>query len=116
MTELYGYTLEKVFYGFIRRDPDLLRAIDAFEGAIAVRGNALEFSLPALYEFVCCYYELASGHEVSTGRRRYLRFRKALYENSTNSWLMPRGGRVDLETPNRNHDLVLYKLVHVEHC
>ncbi len=111
MTALFDHTLETVFYGFLRRDPDLLAAIDAFHGALDLRDNALEFTLPALHEFVCCSYKLISGHKISGDRESYLRFRKALYGNPTNSLLMAQGGRVELAVPNRNHDLVVYRLV-----
>ena len=106
MTDLYDYAFETVFCGFIQRNSALLQAIDAFEGALAVREDALEFTLPALYKFVCFANSMMPG----TGREAYLQFRKALYQNPTNKHLMAKGGRVDLAIANRNHDLVVYKL------
>lgn len=111
MPELYEFVLDKVFCGFLRRDPTLLRAIDAFEGALDAHEGALRFTLPALYEFVCRSYETASGRAVSRDRESYLTFRKALYRNPTNDRLGALGGKVELDTPNSDHDLMVYKLV-----
>jgi hypothetical protein len=111
MPELYEFVLDKIFCGFVCRDPDLLRAIDAFEGALDVHQGALRFTPPALYEFACRSYEATSGPVVRRDRDGYLRFRKALYQNPTNSHLGALGGQVELQTPNPNHDLAVYKLV-----
>ena len=111
MTELYGHVLETIFLGFIRRDTLILQRIDAFEGDLKVCGESLVFTLPALYEFASRSYETTSGQAVSNSRKGYLRFRKALYQNPTNSRLIELGGRVELEAPNPNHDLVHFRLV-----
>jgi hypothetical protein len=113
MTELYGHVLETIFLRFIRRDTLILQRIDAFEGDLKVHGESLVFTLPALYEFASRSYETTSGQAVSNSRKGYLRFRKALYQNPTNSRLIELGGRVELEAPNPNpnHDLVHFRLV-----
>jgi hypothetical protein len=111
MTDLYGHVLETIFLGFIRRDTLILQRIDAFEGDLKVRGDSLAFTLPALYEFASRSYEMTSGQAVSNTRKGYLRFRKALYQNPTNSRLMKLGGRVELEAPSSNHDHAFFRLV-----
>lgn len=111
MTELYGHVLETIFLGFIRRDASILQRIDAFEGDLSVRGNTLAFTLPALYEFASRSYEMTTGHEMSNTRKGYLRFRKAIYQNPTNSRLMKLGGRVELEVPSSDHDHAFFRLV-----
>ena len=111
MPELYEFVLDKVFCGFLRRDSILLHAIGAFEGQLDFDGGALRFTLPALYEFACNSYEIDSGCAVRGDRKGYLSFRKALYENPTNDRLGTVGGQVQLDTPNSNHDLIVYKLV-----
>ncbi len=111
MTEIYDFAVDRIFCGFICRDAGLLRTIEAFEGALGVREESLQFTLPALYEFVCRSYEMDTGRVVGRDRGGYLHFRKALYQNLTNSRLSALGGQVELETPNSDHDLVVYKLV-----
>ena len=113
LTELYEHTLETVFCGFIRRNPKVLAAIAAFEGAVDIRNDALEFTLPALHEFCCRSYAAATAHKIKADRKGYLEFRKALYQSPTNQRLGSQGGRVDVGTSNPDHDLTIYKLVRI---
>lgn len=109
--ELYSYLLTEVFEGFIQRHPELLSAIEDFEGDLRVSNDTLVFSIPALFEFVRTAYEKSSGHRVSADPKSYLRFRKSLYRNPTNALLRERGGRVEIESANKDHDLSMYRLV-----
>ena len=111
MPELYEFVMENVFCGFMSRDTVLLRAIGSFEEALDIQEDTLRFTLPALYEFACESFEATAGAKVSRDRKGFLEFRRALYRNPTNSRLRTLGGRVELETPNPDHDLVVYKLV-----
>ena len=112
--ELYSYLLTEVFQGFIQRHPELLSAIEDFEGELTVSNDTLVFSIPALFEFVCIAYERSSGHRVRADRKSYLRFRKSLYSNPTNDLLRERGGRVEIESANKDLNLSISRLVRHE--
>lgn len=111
MTDMNSYLLTNVFGPFVEREPDVLRAIDAFDGDVSVSGEALVFTLPALFEFVCGSFESQSGRKACSDRDSYLRFRKSLYANPTNRLTMARGGRVEIESANPDHNLRVYRLV-----
>lgn len=111
MTALYDHLLSTVFPGVLQRDPDVLRAIDAFDGDLRIEGDRLLFTVPALFAFVCQSYTAQSGQHVETSRASYLDFRKALYDNPTNSTLARHGARVEVETADPDHDRSVYRLV-----
>ena len=111
MTALYDHLLSMVFPGVIRNDPDMLRAIEAFDGDLRIDGDRLLFTVPALFAFVCRSHAAQSGQHVETSREAYLRFRKALYGNPTNSTLARHGARVEVETADPDHDRSVYRLV-----
>lgn len=111
MTILSSYLLTGVFGPFVARDPAILCAIDKFDGDLELSGEALVFTLPALFEFVRISFEEHFGRRVDSDRDSYLRFRKSLYSNPTNRLLMARGGRVEIETPHPDHNMRVYRLV-----
>ena len=111
MTALYDHLLTTVFPGVLQHDPDVLRAIEAFDGDLRIDGDRLLFTVPALFAFVCQSYATQSGQHVETSRETYLRFRKALYGNPTNGTLARHGARVEVETTDPDHDRSVYRLV-----
>ena len=111
MTDLNSYLLTNIFGPFVEREPAVLRAIDEFDGEVRISGEALLFTLPALFEFVRISFENQSGRKASSDRDSYLRFRKSLYGNPTNRLTMARGGHVEIESSNPDHNLRVYKLV-----
>ena len=110
-TELYSFLLAEVFGGFLRREPEILRAAEAFEGALRIEDDTLTFTVPGLFEFVLGLYEESSGRRVEAGRESYLRFRKSLYANPTNRRLKAHGGRVEVVSARADHDHSVYRLV-----
>ena len=119
MTELYEYLLDHVFGGFIKHDPALLKDVEEFSDDIRVADNVLEFTLPALFQFTCDSFE--RHHTNKTGfiqnnnsRKRYLQFRKSLYNNPTNESLLQQGGFVEVKSAHKDHNKTIYMLIHTK--
>jgi len=109
--DLYPYLMDRAFGGYLRSAPEVLRALEAFEGEVRIVDKALTFTLPALFDFVRSFYELHDGRPANADRGTYLRFRKALYGNRTNQRLRALGGQVEIATPHPDHDRRVYRLV-----
>ncbi len=114
MNELYGFLVDDVFIGFLQQVPELLEEINAFEGDLQILNNRLLFTLPALFELTCNYVEKQHQQTPSRYRSDYLQFRKQLYNNPTNTVLQDKGGVVEIEKSDFDHDKSLYKLVFLE--
>ena len=114
MAELYAYLMNRIFRGFVERDAEILRAVEAFDGDLRVDDDALVFTLPALHQFVARCCKENSDRRVDDGRDSYLGFRKALYGNPTNQTLRAWGACVVVECADKDHDLSTYKLLRVE--
>lgn len=99
-----------VFPGIIRSEPKLLHKIKTFDGDLQFADNTFLFTLPDLFQFVCKLFASHSGHQIEPSRENYLRFRKLLYSNPTNSQLQQLGGRVEIELTKSQHDFSIYKL------
>lgn len=99
-----------VFPGIIRSDATLLHQIRSFDGNLELADNAFLFTLPDLFQFVCELFTCNSGHEIEPSRENYLRFRKLLYSNPTNSQLQELGAHVEIERAKPQHDFSIYKL------
>ena len=102
--------MSDIFPGIIQSDPDLIREIRSFKKSLQIIDNRFIFTLPELFECLCQLFERDSGHKIEPQRTNYLRFRKLIYGNPTNSRLKELGGLVEVESANPNHDLIIYKL------
>ena len=114
MTSLFSFVLSRVFGGYLRREPEVLRALDAFEGKLWIEDEALTFTLPGLFGFSLGLYEAESGERLDGSRKSYLRFRKSLYGNPTNQLLKGQGGHVEVAHASPNHDDSVYRLIRIE--
>ena len=111
MTGLYSFLLSEVFGGFLRREPELLRAVEAFKGKLWIEDDALNFTVPGLFEFSLGLYEADLDQSLGAGRESYLRFRKSLYANPTNQLLKVQGGLVEVVSAGASHDDSIYRLI-----
>ncbi|WP_250656263.1 hypothetical protein [Alkalimarinus coralli] len=113
MSELYQFLMEHVFDGFLRQDSALLNAVATFEGDLQISANHFIFTLPALFQLTCSLFEQKHQQVLAKNRSDYLQFRKQLYNNPTNTLLRERGGVVEVEKPDKDHDRSTYRLVHI---
>lgn len=111
MSDLHDHAIEHVFGGFIRGEPEVLRAVEAFAGELRVVDGALTFTVPALFAFVRASYAARGGAPGGADKAAYLRFRRSLYDKRTNQRLRARGGLVETLSPHTDHDLSVYRLV-----
>lgn len=110
MADLYDFTLNAVFAGYLRGDAALLAQAEGFAGRITVAGEGLTFTLPALFDFARSLHDSAGLGLLPSARADYLRFRAELYRNQTNTRLRALGGRVVLALGHEDHDRSLYRL------
>lgn len=107
---LYEHLCNSVLVKFLQGDAELLHRVSSFAGNVSSDANALRFDLPSLFEFTCQEYEREHGLPCETGRPAYLRFRKYLYEQPTNTRLREHGGEVTIALAHERHDRRLYTL------
>lgn len=113
MTVLYDFLVEHVFGGFLQQDISLLNEIDNAGCDIYIVDEQFIFTLPALFELTCNAFEAAHHQPLSRSRPDYLRFRKQLYSNPTNTLLSHKGGIVKVNKPAKDLDHSTYKLIYI---
>lgn len=111
LSDAYSHLTVEVLPRIVRSDPKLVAEIKAFGGDLQFADNAFQFTLPALFQFVCQSFARNSGHQIEASRENYLRFRKLLYSNPTNSRLRQLGGQIEIASADPKHELSVYKLV-----
>lgn len=110
LSSAYSYLMNELFPGILRSDAELFDEVQAFEGNLKLIDHALYFTVPDLFRFVCQLLARNSQSQIIPNRENYLRFRKLLYGNPTNYRLRKLGGRIEIGTSNRKHDMTVYKL------
>ena len=110
MKELYHFVLDNIFNKFIEDDSEFVKVIDNYSGDVHIASDTLIFTLPALFKLACVLYQKHTDVEIVAEDTDYLSFRKALYNNPTNTILKERKGIVEVELSNDDHNLSTYKL------
>lgn len=114
MTGLYDFLVDEIFIAFLRQSPELLGEINSYEGSLRIIDNNLVFTLPALFDLTCHLFEKTHQAVLSRNRSNYLQFRKQLYNNPTNQLLRQKGGVVEIEESDKDHDTSTYRLIHTD--
>ena len=109
--QLYQCLMTEVFPSAIRNDATLVKATNAFGGAIEFRAEELHFTLPALFDFLIAQMLDWPTQDAAARRRDYLRFRKIIYKNPTNETLSKQGAEVEIAYLHDDHELTVYRLV-----
>lgn len=112
LEQLCRHLVDEVFARAIAHDPDLVAAVERFDGDVNFNAGSLLFTLPDLYRFTLIHLE-ASGHgPLDAGHCDYKAFRRMLYQSAVNTELRQLGAMVVVEHVDDDHALSLYRLRH----
>lgn len=112
LEQLRRHLVQEVFARALACDPDLIAAVEGFDGAVNFNDGSLLFTLPDLYRFTLIHLE-ASGHgPLDAGQFDYKAFRRMLYQSAVNTELRHLGAMVVVEHVGDDHALSLYRLRH----
>lgn len=112
LERLRQHLVHEVFVRALARDPDLVAAVEHFDGEVNFSSGSLVFTLPHLHRFTLSHLE-ASGHGPLTAAQcDYKAFRRMLYQSAVNTELRQLGAMVVVEHADDDHALSLYRLSH----
>lgn len=112
LEQLRQHLVHEVFARAIARDPDLVAAVERFDGDVRFNAGNLLFTLPHLYRFTLIHLE-ASGHgPLDAAQCDYKAFRRMVYQSAVNTELRRFGAMVVVERADDDHALSLYRLSH----
>jgi hypothetical protein len=113
METLYQYLIHDLFRRFLSSDNAIAEKVAQFTGSVSLQDKDLLFTLPGLFTFAATNFaaDRPDAHKISLDD--FLRFRKTLYDNPTNSLLKHYGGMVDIETVSEDQMLTVYRLKRV---
>lgn len=110
--KLRRHLVHEVFARAIVRDPDLVAAVEHFDGEVNFDADSLLFTLPHLYRFTLIHLGASNHGPLDSAQCDYNAFRRMLYQSAVNTDLHQLGAMVVVEHVDDNHALSLYRLSH----
>ena len=107
---LHRHLVHQVFARASARDPELVRAVEHFDGGVSFVGDDLVFTLPQLYRFALHHFQVSGAGPDTTAQCDYASFRRLLYRSATNTELRGIGAVVVVECADDDHARSLYRL------
>lgn len=112
LERLRRHLVHEVFARAVARDPDLVAAVERFDGDVSFDAGGLLFTLPHLYRFTLMHLEASSPGPLDAAHCDYKAFRRMLYQSGVNADLRQFGAMVVVEHVDDDHALSLYRLRH----
>jgi hypothetical protein len=112
LEQLRQHLVHGVFERAIALDPDLVAAVERFDGEVNFNAGSLLFTLPHLYRFTLTHLEALGHGPLDAAQCDYKSFRRMLYQSAMNTELRQFGAMVVVERANDDHALSLYRLCH----
>lgn len=112
LEQLRQHLVREVFARAIARDPELVAAVERFDGEVNFNADGLLFTLPHLYRFTLIHLEAVGHVRLDAARCDYKAFRRMLYQSAVNMELRQFGATVVVEHAADDHTLSVYRLSH----
>jgi hypothetical protein len=110
LDQLRRHLVHEVFGRAIARDPELVAAVERFDGEVKFNGGSLLFTLPHLYRFTLNHFEALGHGPLDAALCDYKTFRRMLYRSDVNTELRQFGAMVVVEHAGDDHALNVYRL------
>lgn len=110
LEQLRQHLVQVVFARAVARDPELVAAVESFDGDVHFDGSDLMFTLPDVYRFALTHLDASGRGPLDAARCDYKAFRRMLYQSALNAELRRLGAVVIIERANHDNALSLYRL------
>lgn len=112
LEQLRRHLVDEVFARAITHDPDLVAAVERFDGELKFDAGSLLFTLPHLYRFTLNHLATSGHGPLDAAQCDYKAFRRMLYGSDVNTELRRFGAMVVVEHADEDHALSVYRLSH----
>ncbi len=113
MENIYRLMLEEILPAVAAGDAGMQALVRQFGEGLALTGDRLTFTLPALFAFTVARHNqtVSAAQRLADSADNYALFRELLFRQPPNATLAPFGLQVGIEQADLDPDLIVYKLL-----